>query len=168
MSRPTRAPRRRTRPLAPLALLLLLLLAAGACSDDGGEAAPTGPREPDPGLAALDRLAPGVAGLAVEGGGSGPPVLSWSPVEGATAYAVVVGDDDGIAWMWVGAETEVVLGAMPAPVGDDGGEPIPPVDDELALLADLPVGEHRWFVTAVAADDQVLAVSGEATVTVEG
>lgn len=130
--------------------LALLAACSGGGGDDGDRVASERPAVDE-----LGGLVPSVEGLTVAGE---RPTLSWTPVEGAAAYAVTVADEEGITWMWVGDATSVDYGT--APSLEDGEAEA--VDEDLVLHASLdPAGAHRWFVTALDADGGVLAMSDE-------
>lgn len=133
---------------AALGVLAAAVMVLGGCSDDGDGASAGAD-------GVLADLAPTVEDLTVDGDG---PTLSWQPVEGAVRYAVTVGDGEGLVWSWEGEETEVELGTLP-PLTDGAAEPL---DASLDLRIPIePGGDHRWFVIAFDADDEILAISEE-------
>lgn len=93
------------------------LLVAG-CTDPQPQPAPSEDATADP-VAEPTR---GVASTptpesSLEVAGDAQPTISWPAVDGAATYRVTVLQDEGPAWAWEGAATEVVLGG-----GDqDGG-----------------------------------------------
>ncbi|MEO6987212.1 MAG: hypothetical protein ABI239_01030 [Aquihabitans sp.] len=88
--------------------------------------------------------------------GPSAPRLSWDPIDGASDYAVHVVDDDGITWMWVGTGTDVEYGALPTPVDGPSGVVDTNLDRDIAFDPKLA---HRWSVTALDSEGNVLAMS---------
>jgi hypothetical protein len=74
------------------------------------------------------------------------PTFEWSPVEGASAYRLVVQDADGDAtWAWEGSGTSIELGAVPGREEGHGGP--------------ILTSGSTWSVVALDADGHVIAVS---------
>jgi hypothetical protein len=130
-----------------------LALIAG-CASQGGpstsmtiEPAMTASEGP---VAAGTLLIGGVEPLEVLGPpetGAGPvPVFSWSPVEGATLYDLVVVGPDGPIWAWQGEETELALGGLPFERPEGLGGPV------------LETGSC-WSVVALDGNGHVIAAS---------
>lgn len=119
----------------------VLVVLAGACGGGGGDGAGSPSRGADPGATDGGPTDGERDGGPVSSGGE-RPTLSWSPVEGATEYSVVVADGQGVPyWGWQGEETEVTVGE---------GAPTPVVDAEMT-----------WTVVAYDAQGAVVWESGE-------
>jgi hypothetical protein len=74
------------------------------------------------------------------------PTFEWSPVEGSSAYRLVVQDADGDAtWAWEGSGTSIELGAVPGREEGHGGP--------------ILTSGSTWSVVALDADGHVIAVS---------
>lgn len=130
-----------------VAVVAALGLTFAACGDDGGgtEAGGGDPVAEAAGVEGIELVAPD------EDGAGKVPTFEWEAVEGASTYRLVVlnGEDQPI-WAWEGAETEVVLGAVPdRPEGEAG-----PVVTE----------GSTWSVAALDDEGHVIALSEERAV----
>lgn len=79
------------------------------------------------------------------------PTLSWSPVDGAMSYWLVLRDADGRPyWAWTGNDTSVRVG------GGDSSEP-----NQTATLHE----EMTWSVAAFDEEENLIALSDAASLT---
>ncbi len=133
------------RPAFALAgMLILAACTGGAGAGDGGVAGDGGTVDEPIGegavAAAVELTAP------PEEGAGETPTFEWEPVDGATAYRLVVLDAEGRAvWAWEGPATSVALGGVPdRPEGGEGPVLTP---------------SSTWSVAALDADGHVVAAS---------
>lgn len=92
----------------------------------------------------------GVVTLRSTAEGGPHPMLAWEPVDGASAYWLVVKDADGVIyWAWTGEATSVRVG---------GGDS-PDLNQTAALHETM-----TWSVTAIDESGSILAFSDNATV----
>ncbi|WP_291379817.1 hypothetical protein [Demequina sp.] len=130
---------RTTLPVLACAALLLT-----GCSSDGGNASAS-PAPSATTTATSSEFAIGdyLDTIAVTAADPGPrPLLTWTPVDGATMYLVTVLDSSGVGyWTWEGTETEVHVGGTSEPdaigpyVFEDMSWRVAAQDDTGTLLA---------------------------------
>lgn len=120
--------------------LLVLAAAAGAQAASVSSAEPPSGRPLVPGLPRLEVLGPPASGA------GDVPLFSWSPVEGAATYELVVLGPDGPIWAWIGEQTDVRLGGLDIERPPGLGGPV------------IAVGTC-WSVVAYDATDRAVAVS---------
>lgn len=161
------------RTLSSLVAVVIVATIASACStadsNDGGEGTTTSigvgatttttPTQPTTTAAAgapasirdmRGDLGIGTVTLEQSTEGGSHPLLEWQPVDGATAYWLILRDSSGRAyWAWSGTETSVRVG------GGDRTEL-----NQTAALHEV----MTWSVAALDAAGQLLAVSDLTTV----
>jgi hypothetical protein len=146
-----------------LAAAVLAVVACGSPPPTGSsvsasEGGATTPRSSGSGsgTASPTPLVQGIPVIAVSGppstGADGAPRFTWSRVDGAAEYRLVIlGPDGKPLWAWSGADTSVVLWNLPEP------------QKSLAFAPTIAPGS-TWTVAAVDATGRVLAASARQSV----